>query len=164
MRLLPALVLILAIGIASTAHAQNKADAETLAAARRYLELTNALETMKAMIPGSRAAMISVIAKANPSILKEVEKAVDELILPEIVSRLPEMLDVMTELYALHFSAAELQRINQFYETPEGQKLAQSTPIMSVQGQRLGNAWGQRVASDALNKAAPKLRERGINL
>lgn len=164
MRLFAAFALLFGLALASPAQAQAPADPATQAAARRYLELINVIETMKAVIPGARASMINVIARTNPGIVKEVEKAVDELLLPELVARLPELVDAFVQLYALHFTADELNRINAFYETPEGKKLAQKTPILTVQGQQIGGSWGQRVAIDAITKAAPKLRERGINL
>lgn len=164
MRSLATLFLLFGLGLAPLAQAQDQIDPATRAAARRYLELTNVAESMKAVIPGARASIVGVISKANPGITRDVEKAIDDLVLPEIVARLPEMLEAFVELYARHFTADELNLINAFYQTPEGRKLAEKTPVLVVQGQQIGSVWGQRVAIDALTKVAPQMRQRGINL
>lgn len=151
-----------ALSVASVGYAQGKPDMQTRQEARKFIEASRMADAMKAVIPAAQESVMGLLLRTNPAMAEQIRPAVEELIMPEFYARLPELVDAAVDLYALHFNAEELRKLTAFYETDEGRKLALLTPTLTLQGRQLGQAWGQRVAIDAMAKAAPKLRERGI--
>jgi hypothetical protein len=69
---------------------------------------------------------------------------------------------MMTILYAQHFTAAEMDEVRAFYRTPTGQKFIQKQTPLALEGQRLGNLWGQRTALRLFEQLQPALEQRGL--
>lgn len=63
-----------------------------------------------------------------------------------------DLVEQMLPIYATHFSVEELRTINDFYESPAGQKLALSTPLMMEEFRRAGERWAIHVAKEALSE------------
>ena len=49
-----------------------------------------------------------------------------------------------------------------FYESSAGKKLIEVLPQLILQSMAIGQAWGEKVGRDAMERVAPKLRERGL--
>jgi hypothetical protein len=88
----------------------------------------------------------------------------EELFLPEFTSRIPELLDEVTALLALHFTREELRTLTEFYVTPVGQKLVEKMPILRQQIVAMGEAWGERVGREVTEKNIDKIRGRGLRI
>ncbi|WP_338664377.1 DUF2059 domain-containing protein [Pararoseomonas sp. SCSIO 73927] len=140
-------------------------DPEARAAARQLMDLTGATAMMDQVLAGMRPLLVQALRQQSPQVPQAtVEKAVDEVLIPEFRARLPEAADATVDLYVRNFTAAELREVIAFYGTPVGRKLLQALPQLMQQSVAVGQAWGQRVAQEALTKHRAALRERGINL
>ena len=151
-------------GAAHESAAQTGVDPEAMVEARKLIEITKLGDLISQMLPELNKSIVNVIAKANPGIESEVRRAVDELIMPAFKAGIPSFIDEIAALYGLHFTAEELRTLIAFHGTPVGRKAIEKTPLLAQQSMAMGQAWGRHVAEEALRKAAPELRQRGLNL
>ncbi|MFT8246365.1 DUF2059 domain-containing protein [Roseomonas sp. BN140053] len=141
------------------------AESDAPAAARVLIEVTGTAAVMEQMLEGMRTPIVQLLRQQSPQLpAATVERAVDELLMPEFRVRLPEFLDAATAIYVANFTVEELRELAAFYTTPLGAKTIRIMPQMVEQSMAAGQAWGQRVAREVLRKNAASLRERGINL
>ena len=89
---------------------------------------------------------------------------VDEILMPEFQARSGEVADATAAIWASRLSASELKELTAFYATPLGRKLLAATPDVTAEALRFGQAWGARVAGEAIAKHRAALRARGFNL
>jgi hypothetical protein len=155
-----ALVLLLAVA-PLRAHAQSEA---ALAKVHRIFELTGMLNLIRATSEQAMAGMTTQIAAANPGRGAEIQRIVREHFLPEFQRRLPELIEETAKLQALTFTEEELDGLVAFYESPLGAKVIEKTPLLMQQNIAMGQAWGQRVATDVLEQMKPVLREKNFKI
>ena len=55
-------------------------------------------------------------------------------------------------LYAKYYSADDLRAINDFYETPAGQRLLKSMPQLMKESMAIGEKWGQEAGQRAVKR------------
>ncbi len=141
------------------------ADAEARDAARALIEATGMTAMMGQVLDGMRAPLAQILRQRAPQVAPaEVERTVEEVLMPEFRARLPEFADAAVAIYVQNFTAAEMREMVALYATPLGRKMLQVMPQVAQQSIAFGQAWGQRVAEDALSKNRAVLRGRGINL
>ncbi len=165
-RLLPLLLaapLMLAVP-AATAPAWAQVTPETRAAARAMVEASGGVAQARQAATMMRQQLIAIIAQNANKPVPEVTKVVDEVLMPEMLARVPELIDGMADIWAKHLSVQELQQLVEFYKTPLGQKLIAVSPQVAAETLPLATSWGQAVATDALAKQRDTLRQRGLNL
>jgi hypothetical protein len=140
------------------------ATAESRAAAR---ELMAALETEKqseqVMVLVSRQ-ITAALAQASGKPVAEVERIVDEVLMPEFRTRMPELTAFNVELWAGLMSAPELRELKAFYDTPLGRRMQMVTPQVAAAAAAFGMTWGQDVGMSALAKHREALRARGLKI
>lgn len=71
-----------------------------------------------------------------------------------------EIVELIIPIYAKRFTLPELQKINAFYDTPQGKKLAQQLPDITKESMEVGQQWGGLVGA----KIQMKLKAKGIDL
>ena len=156
---------------ASLARAQAPAAAglpnatdETRAAARELQQASGAEASAKQVLSLMRGLMVQNLQRSSGKPAADVQKIVDDLLLPEMKARVGELSAMLTEVYASNYTADEMRQLTAFYRTPLGQRLIKVGPAVVQQSIVAGQAWGRQVAQDALRKHAEELRSRGINL
>jgi len=55
-------------------------------------------------------------------------------------------------IYQKHLSQEDIDAINAFYDTPAGQKLIKTQPLLVQESMAAGQVWGQKIAQDVINK------------
>lgn len=154
-----------ALGLAQTAPATtSKVTPETRAAARTLMEAMGGTKQAVASLDGVRNQLVAVIARQSGKPAAEVQTVLDEVLLPELRSRVPELQEAMAELWAGQLTVAELDGLTEFYRGPLGQRLVEVSPVIGAQTALLGMSWGQRVAAEAIAKHQQTLRERGLKI
>ncbi len=166
-------VALLALGLViPAAHAQAPAPPaglpnvtdETRTAARELLNASGAEATATQMLTLLRGQMIAIFQRAPGKTAEETAKAVDELLLPELKARIGELLAMLAEIYASNYTVDEMNQLVAFYRSPLGQRVVAAAPKIGQESVVAGQAWGQRVGRDAIEKHAADLRRRGITL
>lgn len=157
----------LALLVASAVMLPNLAtadEANRLAQAKRALELNGTAGLAVQMIDQVRGQMTQLITMANPDKGPLVAEIIEIMIIPEFHKQMPVWLDAAAQLYAKNYSEEELDALVAFYESPAGQSILKKQPQVMAQAMQLGQAWGRQVALEALRKAAPAFKEKGLEM
>jgi hypothetical protein len=155
--------LLLGIGIALPAAAQNITP-ESLASARELMTLSRSDKFLDQAITTMMPQIAQLLEKANPEKGAVIRSILEEYVLPEMRSSIPDAVDDIAEVYARNFTQDELNEVIAFYKTPVGQKFLDRMPGIMNELNAIGQAWGQRIAIKALRDLAPKFKERGIDV
>jgi len=134
-------------------------------AARELVTATGLQQQVTAMLGATRGQLITVLRQASPRLTEaQVTQVVDEILMPEFQARSGDIVEMTEQLWASRLSVQELRDLTTFYATPLGQRLLQLLPEVSAQATQFGQAWGARVATEAIAKHRDTLRARGIIL
>jgi len=82
----------------------------------------------------------------------------------DVKARESELVDQTAQIYAGHFTEAELKQILAFYQSPLGQKMNAEEP--KAVGEAMANAgnWGDNLSVDVVNKFRAEMKKRGHDL
>ena len=154
-------VALLLLGAAPSGRA-DQLDPVAVAKAKEMLAVSRQLQILDAILVPISQSMEGLIERANPGREKDVREFMLKYYLPEVHKRLPEIGDLMAELWARYFTAAELDQLIAFYKSDIGQKVVSLQPRLFQDGMQLGTDWGEKVAREALLKMEPELKNRGL--
>jgi hypothetical protein len=151
-RLVLVTLAVLAFGAPPPVAAQRApVDPATATTIRRLLDLTGAaklaLQSMEQMMPSQRAA--------NP----QVPAAFWDAFLAHARRDVPQLVDSLIQVYAAHFTQADLDELVRFYESPLGRRLSAAQPMVTQESMQVGQRWGARIGGevgDSVARAAAK--------
>lgn len=89
-------------------------------------------------------------ASVNEDIWNELEQEFRK-------SSLNDLVDLLTPVYQKHLTINDLKELIKFYESPAGQKLAQTTPLITQESMQVGQQWGMQIGQEF----AKKMQEKG---
>ena len=150
----------------SAAFAQDAAPASDpkIALAVKILQETHATDNMSAILDALVPQMLQVMKQQEPTLTDDTLKLISGMLLDEMKSRIPIMIAANARIYANHFTLDELKAIEQFYQSPAGQKAITELPAIAKETFPLGVAWGRESAAEALPKVIEKLRKQGVKI
>jgi uncharacterized protein len=166
-RLPAALVVVMAVAIATPSLAQGASPSPTPAAiliAKQILELKDSKKTVFA-----------------PLVRGVIEKARDELIqtnfmwskdLNEVAAKLEtqyapradELLDAAARIYASHFTEQELRQILAWDQSPIGRKMLTEEPKAFEEYMAHSGEWGENFSEEVIVKMRDEMKKRGHDL
>ena len=137
---------------------------ESVAIAEQIIEVTGAkghsLQMVDAMIPTA----IDAIKKRAPDVPDAALNRFRTVFRQEVEKSLPDVLHAEARLYAMHFSAAELNDLLAFYRTALGQKMLVEQPKIFTEMLPLAQSWGRAVGARASDAALQSLRQEGVKI
>ena len=136
---------------------------ETRAAAQELVQALHAERLYMAMLGTTRREWVIQVQRTGKS-EADASTIVDEVLMPELRSRIGEFVDSLSAIWASQLSVDEMHAIRDFYATPVGQKLLAVQPTVAALGATAWRVWGDRVIQEALTKHAEELRKRGVVL
>ena len=151
------------LGFATSVRAQEP-DAATIAKAKEFIAAAHSIKLADQMLTLMEKPLTQLIEKVNPGRGKEIADLLREKLLPAMRERLPEFTDLASHIYAKHFTAADLDQLIAFYESPIGKKLLAEQPAMLTEMNSVAQAWGQNLAMDVMRKLAPEFQKRGLTM
>lgn len=154
-------VALLLLGAAPSGRA-DQLDPVAVAKAKEMLAVSRQLQTLDAILVPISQSMEGLLERANPGREKDVREFMLKYYLPEVHKRLPEIGDLMAEVWVRYFTAAELDQLIAFYKSDIGQKVVSLQPRLFQDGMQLGTDWGERIGREALLKMEPELKNRGL--
>ena len=137
---------------------------EARAAAADLMEASGGATMGTTMLGLMRNQMVTSIQRATSKPAAEVARIVDEVLLPSMTARIGELTGVVADINAAHYTVAEMRELAAFYRSPLGRRVVAETPQIGAAAFAAGQAWGSRVAQEALMKNADELRRRGVQL
>ena len=150
------------LALATPAMAQEVAP-EQLALARQYIDLTDRAAIFETTMVQAGIDTMRQIVQQNPELLDQTNTAVGK-ILEEYKGRKGELLDQFARVYAVRFSAQELQEIVTFYSSPTGAKLAQANGDVNQDLQRVLQVFSNNVSREFFAKVRAELRAQGVTI
>jgi hypothetical protein len=116
------------------------------------------------MVAALRGQFIRLLAQASGKTEAVTAATVDEILVPELRARTPELTTAVAEVYASLFTAEELRGLQGFYASPLGRTLLRQQAVLGRSTLEIGAAWGQKVGNETLSRHAETLRKRGFKL
>jgi hypothetical protein len=158
------LIVWLTVGVFAAGPARPQTPSpDAVAAARELLVTLGGANQIKATI-------LVVMKNLKPAIVQnrvEVERDFDAM-LPLIVesfnTRMNEVIDQISVVYARTFTADELREAVAFYRGPTGQKIVQKLPALLQESMAVGQRFGQAIGNELRDRMIDELRKRGHNI
>jgi hypothetical protein len=132
--------------------------------ATKILQETHALDHMSQALDLLLPQLVNLIKQQAPTLTDDQLKMVSDMIGEEMKNTLPLLVIANARIYASHFTLDELTAIEQFYQSPTGQKVIAETPDIMKEAVPLGVAWGHQAAIEVLPKVIEKLRAKGVKI
>ncbi|MFO1248424.1 MAG: DUF2059 domain-containing protein [Alphaproteobacteria bacterium] len=120
----------------------------------------NLVKILDSMVP----QMVKSLKQEAPNLTDGQLKMISDMLLDEMKARIPIMIAANARIYAKHFTLDEMKAMEQFYQSPAGQKAIDELPAIAQETFPLGMAWGQESAKEALPKVIEKLRSQGVKI
>lgn len=150
------------LGLSVPAFAQEVAP-EQLALARKYIDLTDRAAIYEITLVQTAIDTMRQIVQQNPELSEQTDAAITKT-LEEYKGRKSELLDQFARVYAVRFTAAELQEIVTFYESPTGVKLSQANAEVNTDIQRVLTVFTNTLQQEFYAKVRAELRAQGVQL
>jgi hypothetical protein len=158
MKLIAATLIALTLAFAA---APVQAGQSTKDKIRQLIELDGASAVADAVIDKQRPLVRQSFLAGHPGSSNKLADAYVDAFAAELTARRGEFLDLIVEIYAGTFTAAEVDALLAFYLSPLGQKARAAAPSILVQGQQAGAAWGAKYGADVAAAATAKVKAMG---
>lgn len=153
---------VIATLFSSVASAQ-AIDPATLKEARLLLEAMHASATSDQMVQQLMASMGAGLEASNPGKGADVQKLMNEVLLPELSKIKPEMLDATANIYAANFSTDELKQMVAYYQSDIGRKMIERLPTLIQEQGQVARAMIGKMMPDIQAKLQAAITARGLN-
>jgi uncharacterized protein len=130
----------------------------------KILQEIHALDHVSQALDIMLPQLVNLIKQQAPNLTDDQLKMVSDMMGEEMKGTLPKMITANARIYASHFTLDELTAIEQFYQSPAGQKVIAETPAIIKEGVPLGIVWGREAAAEVLPKVIEKLRAKGVKI
>ena len=153
------LALPLLIGFPQAATAQEE---EKLAKIQELMEILQVAERADNFLKVFVKQNQEQVESANPGLEDVAAELMREKVLPAMRGRLPEYLEIVTELYAEEFTLAELEQTVAFYSSPTGRKWMQIEPRLRGYREQIALQWGSRISGQVMREFEADFQKRGL--
>lgn len=136
---------------------------DQLALARKYVDLTNKAQIFEAILAQTAAQTSKLLSEHNPDITDKIDAAIGK-ILETYKGKNDELFNQIARIYAVSFTPDELQQIVAFYETPAGQKLANSAFDINRDAGKVMQVYAYNFGTEFVTKVRAELKTQGFNL
>ncbi len=145
------------------AYAQSKPSPATMATAQKLVESTGAAALFNPLIPGVVEQAKLLFLQQNPSLGNDLNEVAAKL-REEYAPRQAELNKYVADLYAQHFTVAELNQILAFYESPVGKKLLTQQAQIIDKSMKYAQDWANKLSDQVIGKMREEMKKRGHDL
>ncbi|MBN9305716.1 DUF2059 domain-containing protein [Devosia sp. 67-54] len=153
------LAVALACGAAAPALSQEIAP-ETLALARKYVDLTNKAQLYQAILAQTAAQTSKLLTQQNPDLSDKIDAAIGK-ILDQYKDKSGDLYDQFARVYATTFTPDELKQMNDFYSSPVGVKLASSALDINNGIKQVMQVFTYNFGTEFVTKVRAELKAQG---
>jgi uncharacterized protein len=161
-----ALIGALALGcivMAGTARAQQAPSPAALAAAKELVTLKGGAAMFDPLIPGVIESAKNQLIPTNPQLTKPLNDVAAQFH-KEYGAKRAELLDIVAQTYARHFTEAELKDIVAFYKTPAGKKMIAQEPAAIKETLDAAQVWANQLSDEVLQRFRTEMQKKGFKL
>jgi hypothetical protein len=153
------LALAMAFGAAAPALSQEIAP-ETLALARKYVDLTNKAQIYEAVLAQTADQTSKLLSSQNASITDKIDATIGK-ILETYKDKGDDLYNQFARVYAATFTPDELKQMVDFYSTPAGQKLASSALQVNQDISKVMQVFTYNFGTEFVSKVRADLKSQG---
>jgi uncharacterized protein len=160
---------MIALMLASGVHAQQPApkgpppSAAQVQLARDVIDASGAARAFDNVIPSIMQQAYGSFLQQNPDLQKQLVEAVNA-IRADFEKRQPEVVALMAQSYAGHFTEAELKELVGFYRSPTGKKLVTELPAVLEESFGQVRQWGTKVSDEFIAALRAEMKKRGYTI
>jgi uncharacterized protein len=133
---------------------------DAMDAARELVTTMQTADQFKALLPIIMTNLKPAIVQNRPEVDRDYDTIVP-ILMAGMMSRVDEIVDEITALYARTFTADELRAVTAFYHGAVGQTFLKKQPAIMQESMAIGQKFGQSVAGELRNRIVDELRKRG---
>jgi hypothetical protein len=156
------LAIALAFGAVAPAMAQ-EISPEQLALARKYVDLTNKGQIYEAIAVMTAQQTSQMLTTQNPELALTIDETIGK-VLETRKGKSDELFNQIARVYAVTYSAEELQQIVAFYETPVGQKLATNAQSINTDVGRIMQVYTSNFGTEFVREVKAALKAAGYDV
>ena len=119
---------------------------ESLAAARRLIKATRALDATELSIPQMMTSMITPMARARQLSEADAQSLIN-IMAEEMRGELPVLAEMAARAYARRHTVSVMNAASDFYESDAGRRLAEQAPALMSDMIVVGQAWGEQIVA-----------------
>jgi hypothetical protein len=97
--------------------------------------------------------LINVMSASNPDLPKDKLTLAMSYMEKALKKSIPEFLRSLIPIYDQNFTHEEIKGLITFYKSPVGRALIEKQPKITAEASKVGQAWGARVAQNAMKGA-----------
>jgi hypothetical protein len=160
-----ALVAALALGwvvIAGAARAQAPSPG-ALAAAKELVALKGGAVMFDPLIPGVIESAKNQLVPTNPQLSGPLNEVATQLH-KEYAAKRAELVEIIAQAYAKHFTEAELKDIAAFYKTTAGKKMIAQEPAAIQESLTAAQQWANDFSDVVLQRFRTEMQKKGYKL
>lgn len=152
--------------LASAASAQQPApkgpppSAAQVQIARDIIDASGAARAFDSVVPSIMQQAYASFLQQNPDLQKPLVEAVNT-IRGDFEKRQPELVAIMAQTYASHFTEAELKELIAFYRSPTGKKLVTELPTVLEESFAGVRQWGAKTSEEFITALRAEMKKRG---
>ncbi len=135
--------LVLFVFSSFTSRAQK--NVEYNEALTEMLEASGTMDAYQGMVIEMISMMRTVSTNIDDEIWEKFEKKFTNVSMDELITKLE-------PVYAKYYTLEDLKNIIQFYETPTGQKIKETTPNVLEESMKIGKEWGLEVGAELMQE------------
>lgn len=144
------IVTIIALTIITTSVSFGQVDESYTKTLKTMFKAAGSEETYKTII----TQMFNMFKEQYPNVEEKVWIDLEEEF---IKVSMDELVLMIAPVYAKYLNQSELQQLIEFYDSPVGRKLAESTPLITQESMQIGQKWGEKIGEEF----ADKMKEKG---
>jgi hypothetical protein len=131
--------------------------------ARDIIDASGAARAFDGIIPSIMQQAYASFLQQNPDLQKPLVEAITA-IRGDYEKRQPEIVGLMAQAYASHFTEAELNDLIAFYRSPTGKKLVTELPGVLEESFAGARAWGAKVSDEFIVALRAEMKKRGYTI
>ena len=153
--------LALSFGAAAPALAQ-EVSPDQLALARKYVDLTNKAQVYEAILAQTAAQTSKLLSQQSPGNTDKIDAAIGK-ILETYKGKSDDLFNQIARVYAVTFTSDELKQMDDFYASPTGQKLANSSFDVNKAMGQIMQVYAYNFGTEFVSKVRAELKSEGLN-
>jgi hypothetical protein len=134
--------LLILLVAAAPSLAQSRPDPGKAKTIRRVLEA----QGMQKMMRQVATHMVATLKTAHPDVPDEIWDRFEQKLSSQ------EWVDQFIPIYDKYYSQEDLEGLLAFYESPLGQKVVKTMPLLMLESMQIGQAWGIQEAQELLKE------------
>jgi len=152
--------------IASAAEPRQQTISPALAKdVQRLMDVTGSLKVGEQMAGATVDQVIKSMRAANPNLpprATEIIRATIDAEFKKAFAPGGDMANLLTGVYAKHFTQDDIRGLIAFYESPLGKKVVEALPAVAQESIALGNQWAVSRMPQIVQDLQTKLRAEGL--